>query len=250
MKPSRLSRILDEWSEVSSRARRPEAAPRPAVVRNSFPVATLAGAIVIVLAVVAGGVWLGRHEADGVVGSSQSAVATGPSAAVSTPSAAASSPSAVTAATASPPRPTPQPTPQPTVGPCSPNQLSARITLWNGAAGSRGAQVELKNTGAVPCLVEAMDRPQLVDGHGSVLIDGPAAGPSASLTVAPGGVLQTLVVDSNYCGPTPTAPVTVRFVLRDGHRITAAPLSPSDATVPPCNGAGAPSWISMRPWSK
>ena len=154
MKPSRLSRILDEWSEVSSRASRPEAAPRPAVVRNSFPVATLAGAIVIVLAVVAGGVWLGRHEADGVVGSSQSAVATGPSAAVSTPSAAASSPSAVTAATASPPRPTPQPT----VGPCSPNQLSARITLWNGAAGSRGAQVELKNTGAVPCLVEAMDR--------------------------------------------------------------------------------------------
>jgi len=243
MKPSRVSRILDEWSEVSSRARRPEAAPRPAVVRNTFPVATLAGAIVIVLAVVVGGVWLGRQAPNAVVGSS-------PSIAGSSQSAVGQSPSAVVTATKSPPAATPRPTPKPTVGPCSPNELSARITLWEGAAGSRIAHVELRNTGARPCIVEAMDRPQLVDGHGSVLIDGPAAGPSASLTVAAGEVLQALVEDSNYCGPSPAAPVTVRFVLRDGQRITAAPLSPSDATVPPCNGAGSPSSISMRPWSK
>jgi len=250
MKPSRVTRILEEWSEVSSRARRPEAAPRPAVVRNSFPVATLAGAIVIVLAFVVGGVWLGRQAPNGVVGSSPSVAGSGPSAAASSESAVGTSPSAVATATKSPPAATARPTPQPTIGPCSPNQLSARITLWEGAAGSRIAHVELQNVGAHPCIVEAMDRPQLVDGHGSVLIDGPPAGPSASLTVAPGGVLQALVEDSNYCGPTPAAPVTIRFVLRDGQRFTAAPLSPSDATVPPCLGSGSPSAISMRPWSK
>ena len=95
-----------------------------------------------------------------------------------------------------------------------------------------------------------MDKPQLVDGHGSVLIDGVAPGSSSSLTVAPGDVLKTLVQDANYCGPDPAAPVSVAFVQASGGRFVATPLSPTDATVPPCNGPGSPADIEMQPWAR
>jgi hypothetical protein len=88
-----------------------------------------------------------------------------------------------------------------------------------------------------------------VDGHGTILIDGAAPGTASALTMAPGGTLKTLVVTSNYCGPAPKAPVTVAFVLTGGGRVVATPFSPTDATVPPCNGATVPGSITMHPWA-
>jgi hypothetical protein len=146
------------------------------------------------------------------------------------------------------PSPSPSPTPTP-IGRCDPANLAARITLWEGAAGHRIAHVELTNAGSVRCTVRSMAKPQLVDGNGSVLIDGVAPAASKSLTVAPGGVLKTLVQDANYCGPDPVPPVSVAFVLTDGGRIVATPFSPTDATVPPCNGAGSAADIEMQPWA-
>lgn len=152
--------------------------------------------------------------------------------------------------TAPTPAPTTAPTPAtPTVSPCDPTRLVARITLWEGAAGHRTADIELTNTASSPCTVQAMARPQLVDGNGAVLIDGAAPGASRVLTIAPGGILKTLAQDGNYCGPAPTAPVSVAFVLASGGRIVATPFSPTDATVPPCNGPGLPADISMQPWA-
>ncbi len=121
--------------------------------------------------------------------------------------------------------------------------------MWEGAAGSRIATVELTN-GGPRCTLATMDRPQLVDGQGSVLIDGSDPTTSSTVTVNRGEKLTTLVNASNYCGGPPPAPVTIDFVQSDGRKIKAAPLSPDDATVPPCNGAGAPAHIEMRPWSR
>lgn len=191
----------------------------------------------------------------GDVGSSPSpstpiAVLPSPSASPSPSPSASASPSPAPTPT---PSPTPKATPKPSVVPataaCDPAKLAARITLWEGAAGSRIAQIEMTNTGSSPCTVRALERPQLVDGQGAVLINGAAPAPSANLTMAPGGVLKTEIEDSNYCGPAPKAPVRVAFVLSDGRKIIAAPLSPTDATVPPCNGAGQPAQISMKPWA-
>jgi Protein of unknown function (DUF4232) len=149
-----------------------------------------------------------------------------------------------------PPTPTLTPSPSPTpIGRCDPANLAARITLWEGAAGHRIAHVELTNAGSVRCTVRSMEKPQLVDGNGSVLIDGAAPASSKALTMAPGAVLKTLVQDSNYCGPAPVAPVSVAFVLTDGRRFVATPFSPRDATVPPCNGAGSAADIEMQPWA-
>lgn len=148
----------------------------------------------------------------------------------------------------------------PTTGPCDPARLAARITLWEGAAGSRIAHVEVTNTGALVCLLPAMARPQLVDGKGSVLIDGaPAASPSPAATAAPppapllvaaGGVLKSLVRASNYCGPAATAPVSLAFVLASGGRFVATPFSPTDGGVPPCLGApGSAGTTEMQAWA-
>jgi hypothetical protein len=121
--------------------------------------------------------------------------------------------------------------------------------MWEGAAGHRIAHVELTNQGS-PCVLEAMARPQLVGGDGSVLIFGTNPPPSDDLTVPSGGNLTTLVQAGNYCGDPPVAPVSVAFVLKDGGRIVAAPLSPTDTTVPPCLSAqGSAGDIEMHPWA-
>jgi hypothetical protein len=174
-----------------------------------------------------------------------------PAAIVPAPTASPSASIAAAAPTATP-APTPTPTPKPTatpIGPCATSHLAVRITLWDGAAGSRTAHLDLKNTSSSACTVQSIARPQLVDGRGSVLIDSKAPTSYSQLTVAPGGTLTTLVQDSNYCGATPTAPVSVAFVLADGRRIVATPFSATDATVPPCNGPGQPASISMHPWA-
>jgi hypothetical protein len=164
--------------------------------------------------------------------------------------------------TVSPPSATPSPTtptatigPTPSVtvlGPCSPSSLTARVTLWDAAAGHRIATVELVNTGSVACTVRTEDRPQLVDGAGTVLIDGDPPAVSPALTLDPGGKLTTLVQDANYCLAAPVAPVTVAFVLPDGvGAVVATPLSPTDTSgVPPCNGdPGSAGDIEMQPWA-
>ena len=135
---------------------------------------------------------------------------------------------------------------------CPAAALAARITGWEGAAGQRVAHVEVTNAGAAPCRMRALDRPQLVDGHGAVLIDGVVPAASAELTMPAGGVLKTSLETSNYCGPTPIAPVSVAFVFPGGSgRFVATPLSASDVSgLPPCLGApGSAGSITMQPWA-
>jgi uncharacterized protein DUF4232 len=221
MDPSRVDRILKNWSAVASQARRPAAPPRPIVIRSGLTTSTLAGAGLAVAALVVAVLWLGGRAPNG--GGGIPPTSPDPSAAVT-------------------------PSPVPTVGPCDPASLPARITLWEGAAGHRIANLELTNAGSDACILPTMARPQLLDGGGSILIDGVSPSSSEGLTLAPGDVVTTLVQDGNYCGPTPDAPVTVAFDLGDGTRIVAAPFSATDATVPPCLGAGSAGTIEMQPW--
>jgi hypothetical protein len=230
METPRVDRILKDWAAVANQARRPTAPPRRVVVRSGLSSGTLAGASLAVVALLVATVWFARPGPDGGVGSIPSA----PPSATATPDA----------------TPTPTPTAVPTIGPCDPANLEGRITLWEGAAGHRIAHVDLINTGSADCTVQAMAKPQLVDGGGSVLIDGSNPPPSDDLTIAPGELVTTLVQAGNYCGPTPEAPVSVAFVLSDGGRVVASPVSPTDATVPPCLGAaGSAGTIEMQPWA-
>jgi hypothetical protein len=233
MEPTRVNRILEDWNAVASQARRPAAPPRGVVVRSGLPGATLAGAGLVVIALVLAGILLGRQDPNGIGGTSSPS----PSVALATPSA---SPSALTS-------PESTPTPAPTTAPCTPDNVAAAITMWEGAAGHRIAHVEVTNDRSDPCLLETMARPQLVDGNGTVLIDGASPPSPTSVLVNPGDVLRTLVQAGNYCGPAPARWVSVAFLLSDGGLIVASPLSPTDATVPPCLGAAEPATIDMQP---
>ena len=225
MDPSRPNRILDDWAAVASEARRPSAAPRRVAVRSGLPGATLAGASLIVVGLFVAGVLLGRPGPSDTVGTSPSPQ--GP---------VASDPSA---------------SPSSSGGLCRPEDVEARITTWEGAAGSRIADVELKQTGSVPCGLETMAIPRLVNGHGDVLIAGSAPARTTTIRFAPGEIVKTLVRTSNYCGPAPEPPVTVAFVTSYDAVFVATAPSPTDTTLPPCNGtAGSAGTIEMQPWAR
>ena len=213
-------------------------------MRNRFPVATLSGASLVVVVVAIAAIVAGRPGPTNVVGSSPSA---------STPPATAPASAVAVKPTASPVAVKPTASPvavKPTTGPCDEASLTARITSWEGAAGSRIANVELKNPGSSACVLGDRSRPMLVSGNGRTLINGKEMTTSHGLVLEPGVVHTTLVAASNYCGPDPVAPVTVAFVFADGRKLVAAPVSATDVTVPPCNGAGSPATIDMHPWAQ
>lgn len=181
------------------------------------------------------------------------AACTSPSPGPTTQASASTDATAVSSTVPSPaPTATPAPTPVALAAACAGSQLAARITAWDNATGHRFAHVEVTNTGSSPCRMPVLDRPQLVDGHGAVLLDGQDPTAPADLTLVAGGLAATDVDASNYCGPDPTPPVTVAFMFPGGtDRFVASPLSATDTSgVPPCFGSpGSAGVISMMPWS-
>jgi hypothetical protein len=238
MPKDRVSHLLDEFSAVTSAAPRPVSPARRLTMRNRMPVATLTGATLVIVAVAVAAIVLGRPGSSPTVGSS-------PSTPTATP--APSAPASVTAVAS--PSTTAVPSARPTVGPCDPASLAARIKSWEGAAGSRIATVELTNRGTTSCLLETVDRPQLIGGDGSVRIDGKSPATTDHLTLKAGAVVTTLVEASNDCKPAAVPPISLAFVFADGGRLVAEPVSPTDTTDPPCNGAGSPGTIDMHPWA-
>jgi len=208
----------------------------------------------------------------------QSPVAAVASQPTASPSAMASAPAATSAAeapvaptavpSASPasaapkasPRPTASPRPAATAAPtaaCPAMELSGRILAWDGAAGSRIAELELRNKSAVACTVSTPTSLRLIAGDGTVLIDSAKTGGDVSavpdqpaLTVAPGASIRTDVRVSNYCGPAAKRPIGVSLSLPGaGGRVRAMPaagVSSADA-LPPCNGTVGPD-IQMNGW--
>ncbi|HUQ43578.1 MAG TPA: DUF4232 domain-containing protein [Candidatus Limnocylindria bacterium] len=133
---------------------------------------------------------------------------------------------------------------------CTPNDVDAVITAWDGAAGSRIATIELHNTAGFPCTMWKVSGPKLVDGHGAVLIEPVGGSSAATIEIAPGEVLHTMVGASNYCGPIPEAPVTVLFQQSEQVFVATA-LPPDDLDgVPPCMGDEEPASIQMQPWTR
>lgn len=210
----------------------------------STRIAQTAAAVVAIVAIAGAAYWLGGRGSPSPIGADGSPT---PQATIT----AEASPSASPESTF---RATPSPTSAPTgISLCLPSGVSARITMWEGAAGHRIATVELRNADTTACLWPTLDQPQLIDGSGAILIDGAVAPAGDSLSLAPGDVVTTLVQDANYCGQAPVAPVTVAFVMPGGtERVVAAPVSATDTDgIPPCNGAaGSPGDIEMHPWSR
>jgi hypothetical protein len=169
------------------------------------------------------------------------------------PSASTSAPSVQATATAPP-----TPSPSPTIGPCAAVNIAIDITAdsgnyWQGAAGQRQAKFTLTNGGSTDCIVKAKSQLLLLNGDGAVLITGPAAGSSASVTVAAGASLSTMVKTGNLChAPTIVAPIRVAFVMPGtGTEIATTASATDTGGIPPCLGdANVTSGdISMTTWA-
>lgn len=238
MEPTRSDQILDEWASVARSASPPGPPPHAATARVAGAGISLAGAAVLVVALVAVFAVLGNRPSQTVPGGLPTA-SPSPSVALATPM--ASPTPALT------PSPTPTGTPELVV--CSSGELVPQITMWEGAAGSRIAHVDLSNMSTSPCMVSKLQRVQLVDGNGHVLIDGAAPAVSGSITIPAHGAVTTLVEAGNYCGSAPVAPVSLAFWFDGSSSTVARPPSNTDATVPPCNGPGQPGTVQMQPWS-
>lgn len=246
MDPSRSDRILKDWDAVASQARRPVAPPRRVIVTGGLSGTSLAGALVIVAALLVAVAWFGRPVSDDDAGVIPPAPSASPAATPlpsETPSAEPTPAASATPAAT----PTASPAGTPESNPCI-TDVDARITLWEGAAGHRIAHVRMTNNGKLECIMANLARPQLVDGRGSVLIDGSEPTRTEIFMLPAGAVATTLVQAGNYCGPAPTVPVSVAFVMPAG-RIVAAPVSPTDDTLPPCLGSGSAGTVEMQPWA-
>ena len=196
-------------------------------------------AVAVVVAV--GAIWLGGRQG-GVA-------ATSPSPVPSVVTAEASPAQSVVPAQSSP---SVAPSPSPTASPAPSNEcdLQAAITAWEGAAGSRIATIQLTNAGPLACSIPALPSARLIDGSGRVLAQIVNPDTGATIALAVGDIVTTDASVSNVCGQPPTPPVTIQLDLGAHGVVTARPLSPTDATVPPCNGPTQPSEMSIHPWSK
>jgi len=152
----------------------------------------------------------------------------------------------------SPAGPPPSPTPVSGTAACDPANLAASITSWQGAAGHMVATISLINNGKSNCTIHVLATPQLVDANAKVLIQGTPPTSAATMTLAYYDIVTTMIQDANYCGPTPTGPVTVAFVFPGGEgRLVAMPAAGNPlAGVPPCLGpAGSAGDIEMHPFA-
>jgi uncharacterized protein DUF4232 len=157
--------------------------------------------------------------------------------------------------------PSPTSSPPPSITACQAADITAVILGWQGAAGSRIADVEITNGSTYPCFIQGTPGLQLIDARGRVLIDSATAGPSGqphigptdpTFEVASGGRLRTEVQASNYCGAEPATPIDIAFTLPpEGDRFVAKPGPgvASDLAVPPCLGSTG-SNIAMNGWRK
>lgn len=157
------------------------------------------------------------------------------------------------------PTPTPKPTPAPAIGACNASNLSLTIKgtsgiYWQGGGGHQMATFILKNNGSVACNVKAQNQPLFLNGNGSILILGAAAGTSSTLKIAAHGSVHADVQTGNLCNaPAIVAPTKVAFMMAGGTGLVmATPLSSSDeGGVPPCLGdpsiySGS---IEAQPWA-
>jgi hypothetical protein len=222
--------------------------------RRSIPLGIGAMAAVVVVLVLA--VQLFEPASQPGVGGASPTSSASPSSPSAQPSA-----SLLSGDVSSPSPRKPSPSPSAPVTGCPGADLEGRILGWQGAAGSRIADIEITNMAASSCLVRGTPGLQLVDARGRVLIDSKTAGPSGEphvtstdprFELTPGAHLRTMVEASNYCGPAPSSPIDIAFTLPSGGgRFVAMPgpgVSSAEA-VPPCMGSVG-GQLAMNGWRK
>jgi hypothetical protein len=131
---------------------------------------------------------------------------------------------------------------------CARAGVAATSGGWGGGAGSRGADVQVTNTGGAPCRLPPRPAVVLLDANGvSVLQSTPAVG-GEPITLAPGGAASFSFITANWCDPAVALPVRPSVVLTaEAVAISDLPVATID-DLPACIGEGQPATISATDW--
>ena len=153
-------------------------------------------------------------------------------------------------ATPSPP-PSPEPTDDPRSFPsCASSDLLLTAVGWGGATGSMAGGASVINLSSNPCTVAGKPAIELLDSRGAGIATGspPEGSPTSPLVVLqPGGTAGVIVVWSNWCGNTPSRPLSIRLTMpADAGRLTAEVRDEdpgASGSLPRCDSPGSGSTV-------
>ena len=129
-------------------------------------------------------------------------------------------------------------------GRCTAADFAWTADPWMGAAGSRGTTVLMRGVVSLEsCHIDGSVHVLLRDNNGGTVVTTDAD--SSDVTVTAGSVFEMGVAWSNWCGNEPPQPIQLSLTLPgDVNEVLPAPDRP-DIPVPPCNGPGLPSNLSV-----
>jgi hypothetical protein len=182
-------------------------------------------------------------------GSSATPAASGPSSptapATASSTASPSIPPSV-AASSVPPSPSPSPTPPM----CGAQDVALAHGRWEGAAGSRGTTVTIRNVSTEPCAIPGRALVALVDSNQRQLVATPPDSSASPLVLAAGESAASDVLVSNWCGPAPAFPVVLVVALFGSTAEVAGPQIATADELPPCNGSGPATIGTSGAWTR
>ena len=164
----------------------------------------------------------------------------------SVPASAAASPSAASAAPSS--GASGSPAASADIGPCSPSDIKVVATDAGGAAGSRGADVQITAIGAATCRLPSRPMVALLDATGQAVLQTPITVDADGPLVSGPSPVQFTYEFSNWCSPTVSTPWTVVLATAVG-AVPVTGLTYQEADLPPCNGPGQPPSITASGWT-
>jgi len=134
------------------------------------------------------------------------------------------------------------------VAPCAPADVAFSAEQWGGSAGGRGTVVTATlMSGRDPCTLSTAVVGQIADADGKALVHGGSDVSGRTVALETDAAFTVGVQWSNWCGEAPAAPVQLSLSLSgwDGAWAPIRVPTPGTDPVPPCNGPGQPSSLSL-----
>jgi hypothetical protein len=125
----------------------------------------------------------------------------------------------------------------PILATCRAGDFAWTADPWGGFAGGRGTSVLAKVVSSVPaCTISGRARLVLMDANGTELAT--VVAPATRTTLHADEAVEMGVTWSNWCGASPSLPVSLSVALPDSPPVT---LTPDGSEVPGCSGGAATS---------
>jgi len=133
---------------------------------------------------------------------------------------------------------------------CTLDDLRAGGGPWDGAAGSRFAEIVVANAGPGPCPLPELPVVAIVDSTDAVVGQSAPGVIGAGPVLAPTSAIAFTLQVANWCDDSVDLPLTFDLLLAGGTIPIDGLVVASAGQLPPCNGPGQPPTISAGDWTQ